>query len=111
MVIRHTALAATLALTGIASAHADELRPLDGRFIDLGTVSGVVYYGAETDGFRVVATLAQEEGGTPMRFEAVLSSGQSVVLSTPREVGVAAYAVEISRRGDQVQLREVAVTN
>ena len=47
----------------------------------------------------------------PMRFEAVLAPGQSVVLSTPREVGVAAYAVEISRRGDQVQLHEVAVTN
>ena len=111
MIIRNAAFAAVLALAGIATAHADTLRPLDGRFVDLGNVSGIVYYGPEAGGFRVVATLAQNEGGTPMRFEAVLAPGQSVVLSTPRDVGVAAYAVEISRRGDAVQLREVDVTN
>jgi len=111
MITRTTALAGALALAGIATAHADELRPLDGRFVDLGNVSGVVYYGPEAEGDRVVATLAQAEVGTPMRFEAVLAPGQSVVLSTPRDAGVAAYAVEISRRGDQVLLRGVDVTN
>ena len=108
MSIRGTILAAafTSALTG--SAHADEPRPVEGRGIDLGEVSGVAYYTVERDGFRVVATLAQGEAGTPVRFEAVLAPGQSVVLSTPRGAGTLPYAVEISRRADAVLVRRAA---
>jgi predicted aconitase len=109
--IHRNILAATFALSALGAAHADELRPIQGRSIDLGEVSGVAYYTVERDGFRVVATVAQGEAGTPMRVEAVLGPGQSVVLSTPREAGVAPNAVEISRRDDQVLVYEAAVTN
>ena len=83
MTIRRTILAAAFALAFVGAAHADGLRPIEGRSIDLGEVSGIAYYTVERDGFRVVATLAQGEAGTPVRVEAVLAPGQSVVLSTP----------------------------
>jgi predicted aconitase len=111
MTIHRNILAAIFALASIGVVHADGLRPIEGRSIDLGEVSGVAYYTIEHDGFRVVATLAQGEAGTPVRIEAVLAAGQSVVLSTPRAAGVAANAVKISRRNDQVLVHEAAVTN
>jgi hypothetical protein len=46
-----------------------------------------------------------------VRVVAVLAPGQSVVLSTPREAGVAPVEVEISRWGDRVLVREATVTN
>ena len=99
------------ALAFVGAAQADSLRPIEGRSIRLGEVSGIAYYTVERDGFRVVATLAQGEHGTPVRVEAVLAPGQSVVLSTPREAGAAPDAVEISRQDDRVLVREAAVTN
>ena len=105
--IRHTILAAALALAA-GAASAEVLKPvqardIDAQGIDLGAVSGVVYYTAEPDGFRVVATLAQGGGDTvPVRVEAVLAPGQSVVLSTPQGAGEAPEAVEISRQADTV---------
>ena len=111
MRIHRTILAATFALAAVGAAHADELQPIQGRSIDLGKVSGVAYYTVERAGFRVVATLAQGEAGTPVRIEAVLAPGQSVVLSTPREAGVAPNSVQISRRDDQLLVQEAAVTN
>jgi hypothetical protein len=111
MTIRSTILAATSALAFVGAAHADSLRPIEGRSIHLGEVSGIAYFTVERDGFRVVATLAQGENGTPVRVEAVLTSGQSVVLSTPREAGAAPDAVEISRQDDRVLVREAVVTN
>jgi hypothetical protein len=59
MNIKQTSLAAAIALAAIGSAHAEGLKPLQGEIIDLGDVSGVVYYTVERDGFRVVATLAR----------------------------------------------------
>ena len=107
-----TIVAAAFALASIGVAHADEIRPIEPRIIDLGEVSGVAYYTVEHDGFRLVATLGQGETGTPVRFEAVLAPGQSVVLSTPREWGVAPDAVTFTRWDDQMMVREaVAVTN
>jgi predicted aconitase len=110
MTSHRTMLAAAFALTSIGSAHADGLRPIEAQNIDLGKVSGVAYYTVERDGFRVVATLAQGETGTPLRVEAVLAPGQSMVLSTPREAGIAPNAVEISRHDEQV-LVHAAATN
>ena len=106
MTLRTTILAAS-AWALIGAAHADGLRPIEARSIDLGKMSGVAYYTVERNGFRVVATLA-EGTGTPARFEAVLVPGQSVVLSTPREPGVAPEAVEISRQADTVLIRQAA---
>jgi hypothetical protein len=102
MSIRTTLLvAATVALATLGIAHADGLRPIEAKSIDLGGVSGVAYYTIERGGFRVVATLAQGETGTPVRLVAVLAPGQSVVLSTPYPE----HTVEISRQADKVFVR------
>ena len=49
----------------------------------------------------------------PVRFEATLVPGQSMVLSTPREAGIPPDAVEISRHADTVLVHKAtaAVTN
>jgi hypothetical protein len=105
---RKPLLAAALALVSFGTAHADDLRPSAARSINLGDVSGVAYYTVERDGFHVVTTLAQGEVGTPIRVVSVLAPGQSVVLSTPDRTG----AVEISRKGDGLLVRETSpVTN
>src|SRR5262249_27923125 len=114
MTIRQTTLAAALALASIGPAHADGLKPLQGQVIDLGEVSAVAYYTVERDGFRVVATLAKkDEDAVPVRVVAVLAPDQSLTLSTPRETGAPADAVEIVRRADMlvVQQAAVALTN
>ena len=111
MSIHRTILAAAFTFASIGAAHANELRPVEGRSIDLGQISGVAYYIVEPNGFRIVATLAQGETGTPVRFEAVLAPGQSVVLSTPREAGVTPSAVQISRQNDRVLVHEAVVVN
>jgi hypothetical protein len=100
MTLRTTILAAS-AWALIGAAHADGLQPIEARHIDLGEVSGIAYYTVERDGFRVVATLARDNG-TPMRIETVLAPNQSIVLSTAREAGAAPGLIEISRRNDQV---------
>jgi hypothetical protein len=103
MSIRIMLVAAALALACLEDAHADELRPIDAKSIDLGGVSGVAYYTAERDGFHVVTTLAQGTTGMPIRVVSVLAPGQSVAFSTPRQTG----ALEISRKGDSVLVRTV----
>ena len=112
MNIRHAVLAATLALAVVGPASAETLEPVQGRNIDaqgidLGAVSGVAYYTVEPDGFRVVATLAQPgEDAVPVRVEAILAPGQSVVLSTPHGMGEAPERVQISRQADTVLVRK-----
>ena len=109
---RHIIVAALALATLSGVAHADGLQPVESRNINLGEVSGIAYYTVERDGFRVVATLAQGEAATPVRFEAVLAPGQSVVLSTPRGVGAAADAIEIGRENNTMFVRQAAaVTN
>ena len=110
MTTYRTMLAAAFALASIGATHADGLRPIEGRSIDLGKLSGVAYYTVEREGFRVVATLSEGEAGTPVRVEVVLAPGQSVVLSTPRAWGVAPNTVEIVRRDGEVLVHD-AVTN
>ena len=108
MLVRNTLFAAAFALASLEAAHADGLRPIEGKSIDLGDVSGVAYYTVQPDGFHVVATLAQGEAGTPVRIVSVLAPGQRVVLSTPHQAGV----LEISRKGDSVfVLKAPAVAN
>ena len=108
MLIRSTLLAATLALAAFGAAHADSVQPLQAQTIDLGEVAGVAYYTVEQDGFHVVTTLVQGESGTPVRVVNILAPGQSVVLSTAREVGTAPVEVEISRQGDTLLVRKAA---
>src|ERR1700686_659649 len=88
MSIRSMLVAAAFALASLEAAHADGLRPIDAKSIDLGEVSGVAYYTVERDGFHVVTTLAQGMAGMPIRVVAVLEPGQSVVLLPPNQKGV-----------------------
>ncbi|QPF82006.1 hypothetical protein IC762_19630 [Bradyrhizobium genosp. L] len=104
MSVRSTLLAAAVTLASLGAAHADGLRPIAAQSIHLGDVSGVAYYTAERDGFRVVTTLAEGEAGTPIRFVSVLAPGQRVVFSTPK----LASALEISRNGDSLLVRKAA---
>jgi hypothetical protein len=105
MSIRSTLIAAVLALASLgAGAQANGLKPVEGRSINLGEMSGVLYYTVEPDGLRVVTTLAQGETGTPIRFVSVLAPGQRVLLSTPYQEG----ALEISRNGDNVTVRKAS---
>ena len=107
MSIRSTLFATAIALASLGTAHANGLRPIEAKSIDLGEVSGVAYYTVEPDGFRVVTTLAQGEAGTPIRIVSVLAPGQRVVLSTPRQ----ADALEISRNGDSVLVRKATAAS
>ena len=108
MLIRSALLAATLTLATLGAVHGDSVQPMHARTIDLGEVTGVAYYTVESDGFHVVTTLVQGETGTPVRIVNVLAPGQSVVFSTPREVGVAPIEVEISRQADTLLVRKAA---
>jgi hypothetical protein len=102
MSIRKMIFAAAFTLASLGAAQAGALRPIEGRSIDLGDLSGVAYYTVEPDGFRVVTTLAQGKAGTPIRFVSVLAPGQRVVLSTPYP----AAALEIRRNGDSLLVRK-----
>jgi hypothetical protein len=92
---------AAMLVTG--PARADSLRPIESKDIDLGTMTGTVYYTVETGGYRVVATL-QTVGDVPMpmRFVATLAPDQAIALSTPRKVGEPPIEVRFVHRGDQV---------
>jgi hypothetical protein len=107
MSIRSIPLAAALSLALLGAAQANGLRPIEGKSIDLGGVSGIAYYTVEPDGFHVVTTLAQGEEGTPIRVVSVLAPGQRVVLSTPRQ----AEALEISRNGDSLLVRKATAAS
>lgn len=108
MSARKLLFVAAFTLASLTAAHADDVRPIEARSIDLGGVPGIAYYTVERDGFHVVTTLAEGEGGTPIRVVSVLAPGQRVVFSTPRP----ASAIEISRKGDSLFVRRAnAVSN
>ena len=102
MSIRNMLFALAFGIVSLTAARAEGLRPMEGKSIDLGEISGIAYYAVERDGFHVVATLAQGEAGKPFRVVSVLAPGQRVILSTPQQEG----AIEISRKGDSVLVRK-----
>jgi hypothetical protein len=81
--IRNLFFATAFALASLGAAHADGLRPIAAKSIDLGDVSGVAYYTIERDGFHVVTTLAQGESGTPIHIVSILARA-SVLFSRHR---------------------------
>ncbi len=91
-------------------AQAGDLAAYRGQSVDLGSVNGVAYYTVEKDGYRIVATLADSDSNS-VRFETVLASGQTVVLSSPAARGEAPTRIEISRKDDRVQVHKMPVTN
>ena len=93
-------LAFLAALLIAGSAHADGLKPVEGRSFTLGRLTGVVYYTAEGAFYRVVATMTDGADGTVVRFVAILAPGQSATLSTPRGAGEPAIEVRLVRHGD-----------
>lgn len=111
MTFKHIAVAALAVLAPGGVAAAGDLKPMHSRSINLGTITGVAYYTVEPDGYHVVATLAQNDAGAPVRFETVLVSGQTMTLSTPRATGMPPVKVEISRTADQIHVLEALVTN
>lgn len=110
MSLRRVVLTALSGVVLSGAALADDAPSIASR-IDLGEVSGVAYYIVEPAGYRVVATLAQGEAGTPVRFETVLAPGQSMLLSTPGPGDAEAPRVEILRDGDALLVRDAAVIN
>lgn len=103
--VAFAAAAVTLAAIGPAKAGGPSAHR-----IDLGSFNGVAYYTEEGGRFRVVATLAQQDG-QPVRVETVLAPGQSFVLSTPNEGETGPTSVEISREASELMVHAVAVTN
>jgi len=103
------AAAAAIALAAIASVAGPSVA--DGpraKSINLGAINGVAYYTEEAGRFRVVATLAQQEG-LPIRVETLLAPGQSVVLSTAKgQSGL--ESVELAREANDLTVRP-AVSN
>lgn len=101
MTIRNMLFVTAFVIASLGAAHADGLRPIEAKSVNLGDVSGIAYYTVERDGFHVVTTLAQGQAGTPIRLVSVLAPGQSVVLSTPN----GSSELQISRKGDSVLVR------
>jgi hypothetical protein len=89
-----------------ASAQAVEMKPVQGATIALGGATGVAYYTVEPNGFRVVATLAAVNGERPLRFEAVLTDGQELLVSVPGLVGTKASELVIARSGDRLSITD-----
>jgi hypothetical protein len=105
MTVRTTLISTAIVLATFAgAARAETIKPRDGGSVSLGDIAGVAYYTAEPKGYRVVVTLARTETAGAIRFETVLTNGQSVTLSTPRELGAEAQSVEIARTGDTVSV-------
>lgn len=102
-------VAAAVALFFAGGAHADSLAPVQGRVVALGKVSGVVYYTVEPDGYRVVATLRAGEAQSMVRLIATLTSGQSIVLSTPSPAGEPAIELRLARHGDELDVERGAI--
>jgi hypothetical protein len=104
MKLPYIAAAAAL-LFSLSTAQADGLKPVQAQRIDLGKVSGIAYYTVEAEGFHVVATLANgETGELPLRVQAVLTSGQSVVFSTPGSTMAASVSITIKRHGNELRV-------
>lgn len=108
-------IAASIVALGLAAnfagaASAEQLTAYRGQKIDLGGVAGTAYYTVEKGGYRVVATLA-DAGSNVVRMEAVLAPGQSIVLSSPAEVGAPPARIEITRREGGIEVQKAPVTN
>ena len=102
------ALAGLLGLSLAGIAHANELGQIENQAIDLGSVTGDAYYTVEPDGYHVTAIFGTN---APLRFQAVLSSGQAINVSTPRAAGEQPIAVSIRREDNRIIVTKTQVTN
>ena len=112
MNVKTLAVAAAFGLTFAGAAFANDIRPIQDQPIDLGDIAGDAYYTVQPDGFHVTATFAGRNGATtPVRFEAVLVSGQAVSVSAPRGVGEQPVSVSIRRQDERVIVSKAAEIN
>jgi hypothetical protein len=94
------------AVLASATANAMDLKPIQAASISLGEVTGVAYYTVEPNGYRVIATLAAGDRSTPMRFEAVLTDGQSLLVSAPGPANSDADELVIAREGNKLTITD-----
>ena len=94
--------ALALGLVALSGAQAGDLKPHQAQAINLGDLSGIAYYTAESDGYRVVTTLGPNESGSPVRFVAVLLPNQKVTISVPGALNGQSTTIDIVRRGDNI---------
>jgi hypothetical protein len=112
MRIQSLLAAAALGVAVSGQASAGDLKPVQSQSIDLGGVAGDAYYTVERDGFHVVATFAQRvDGGTPVRFRAVLAPGQAVSFSAPRKIGEQPVSFSIKRQDGRVVVSKAELIN
>jgi len=102
-------LALALSVIALSSVRPDDLRPHQAHTVNLGNFTGVAYYTAEGDGYRVVTTLGQSESGSPVRFVAVLLPNQKVTISVPSGLNGQSATIDIIRRGDDVTIARQGV--
>jgi hypothetical protein len=92
----------------VGAAQGQDLLPMEAGKVSLGDFAGVAYYTVEKDGLRVVATLAQGEAGTPIRFVATLAPGQKALLSVASGIGQSEQSVELVRVEDRISVSPAA---
>jgi hypothetical protein len=105
---RSISIAALFAL--VNSAQAGELTPYAAESIELGSFRGVTYYTEAQGTYKLITTLADGEGGLPVRFETILPDKQRLTISVPGKMGQRSQVLEISRAGDKVVLSRPAAT-
>jgi hypothetical protein len=93
----------TVAVSGVV--HAEALKPVQARKVDLGPLAGVAYYTVEEEGHRLVVSLKAPEADTPLRFVATLAPEQGVTLSVPRREGEPAVDVYFVRHGEHIEVK------
>src|SRR5215468_2715889 len=101
---KYLALAALL--LNFSPVHASEMAEFQAEGIRLEGFIGVVYYTNAADGYHVVATIADGERGTPVRFEATLADAQKMTISIPGKPGEKSRIIQISRTGGKLMLFE-----
>jgi len=94
--MRNCIALAMLCLAG-TSGQAGELTVLQAESFDVGGYHGIAYYTSESDGYRVVATIAQGETGLPVRFEATLTEAQKITITVPGRLGEKSHVFELTR--------------
>ena len=99
--MRNCIALAALCLAG-TSGQTGELDVLQAASFDVGGYHGVAYYTSESDGYRVVATIAQGETGLPVRFEATLTEAQKITITVPGQLGEKSHVFELTRTGGKL---------
>ena len=97
---KYFALAALI--FSLSPAYAGEVAEFQAASINLEPFQGIIYYTNGSDGYHIVATIAEGETGLPVRFEATLAEAQKVTISVPGKVGEKGRSFEISRAGGKL---------